>query len=140
VLGLIECHGQNSGRKVFCFCWVRFQGHFGSHLQIPKEQCLSAVQGAISLDRFISSMEAIEILCKDTDNIGVTDEIGGCQVYGKCSSRHQRFHSKSMQLFDLNKNECSKPGLLALSELLINLWWRMVLDKNNTDEYVNKSH
>jgi hypothetical protein len=83
--------------------------------------CLSAVQGAISLDGFISSMEAIEILCKDTDDIGVTDEIGGCRVYGKRSSRHQRFHSNSMQLLDLNKNECSKPGLLALSELLINV-------------------
>jgi hypothetical protein len=33
-----------------------------------------------------------------------------------------------MQLFNLNKNECSNPGLLALSELLIDVWWRMVLD------------
>jgi hypothetical protein len=66
------------------------------------------VQGAISLDGFISLMEVIEILCKDTDDISVTDEIGRCRVYGKRSSRHQRFHSKSMQLFDLNKNECSK--------------------------------
>jgi hypothetical protein len=79
------------------------------------------VQVAISLDGLLSSMEAIEILCKGTDNIGVTDEIGRCRVYGKRSSSHQRFHSKSMQLFDLNKNGCSKPGLLALSELLINV-------------------
>jgi hypothetical protein len=79
------------------------------------------VQGAISLDGFVSSIEVIEILCKDTDDIGVMDEIGGCRVYGKRASLHQRFHSKSMQLFDLNKNECSNPGLLALSELLIDV-------------------
>jgi hypothetical protein len=96
-------------------------GAFWPHLQIPKDQCLSAVQSAISLDGFVSLMEAIEILCKDTDDIGVMDEIGGCQVYGRRSHHHQRFHSKSMQLCDLNKNEGSKPGLLALSELLIDV-------------------
>jgi hypothetical protein len=39
------------------------------------------VQGAISSDRFVSSLQVIELLYKNTDNTGVSDEIGGV----KCS-------------------------------------------------------
>lgn len=80
-VGPSKCTGQKSSQKDFCLCWVRFQGHFGHHLQIPKDQCLRAVQGAISSDRFVSSLQVIELSYKITDNTGVSDEIGGV----KCS-------------------------------------------------------
>jgi hypothetical protein len=40
---------------------------------------LGAVQGAISSDGFVSSLQVIEWLYKNTDNTGVSDEIGGVE-------------------------------------------------------------